>query len=84
MRIAWDARVPHASVRTCLLIGQRWKSQVGYGDAHAPNVLGRGRAAFAGVVSRGALGIKNPLPVTQHLERVIQYAPPGSPPIRRT
>src|SRR5882724_380649 len=58
MPIAWDARMPHAGVGTCLLMGQRWESQVGDGDAQAPDVLGRGRAVYGGLVSRGAPGIK--------------------------
>ena len=38
---------------------------------------------FVEAWQEGAHGIKKPLPVTQHPEGVLPYAPPGNQPIRR-
>jgi hypothetical protein len=52
----------------------------GYGDAHAPDVLGRSRAVGGGLVSRAAPSIKKPPPgqatpegVCQHTRRLALY-----------
>jgi hypothetical protein len=63
----------HAAVIVRIPRGQRDGSQAREGNVNASEVLGRGRAGCGRMRRRGALGRKNPLPVTQHPEGVCQH-----------